>query len=226
MRRLIDKNSSFDAVILAAGDFPKSETALSILRNTGKLIVCDSAMEEVADYNSRVGEVLRLSPLAVVGDGDSLRPELKQRFRNIWHHYSEQAYNDLTKATRFAIENYSPHTVAYLGTTGKREDHTIGNLSLMLYFYRELGIEPCYITDYGWFSVARGKTTFEAFPRQQVSIFNSGCKNLESEGLRWDAYPFSELWQGTLNESVGTSFSISGDGIYVVYQTFEAKIPM
>ena len=43
-----------------------------------------------------------IEPTAVVGDGDSLSEELKQRYAHIYHPISEQEFNDLTKATLFA----------------------------------------------------------------------------------------------------------------------------
>ena len=114
-------------------------------------------------------------------------------------------------------------TFCYLGATGKREDHTLGNIALLIHYYKQLNIVPTMVTNYGWFTVSQGKTTFAAFPKQQVSIFQIGCKRIESEGLKWSIYPFSELWQGTLNEAVGNSFTINSDSAYLVYQTHKPK---
>ena len=162
----------------------------------------------------------------MVGDGDSLSDTLKQRYAHIYHPISEQEFNDLTKATLFARSHLkmdaSTHTrprFCYLGATGKREDHTLGNISLMLYYYRQLGIDPEKVTDYGYFVVASGTTRFDAFPGQQVSIFNATCKEMSSNGLKWDAYPFNELWQGTLNEALTNEFTIFADGDYLIYRT-------
>lgn len=223
-KKLIDKESRFDVAILAAGDFPKNNVVLEILKKTTPLVVCDSAMEEVIAYNKDKNNEERLHPSAVVGDGDSLHSELKEKYRAIWHHYSEQDFNDLTKATKFAIKNYSSKTIAYIGATGKREDHTIGNISLMRYYHEHLGVAPALITDYGWFVPSNGEDLFESFAGQQVSIFNCGCKRLESEGLKWNTSPFNELWEGTLNEATSDSFKINGDGEYLVFRTFKKKI--
>ena len=87
-------HSPFSAVILAAGDFPNHVLPLRILRTAKNLIVCDGALEELLDYE--------IAPTAVVGDGDSLSEELKQRYAHIYHPISEQEFNDLTKATLFA----------------------------------------------------------------------------------------------------------------------------
>ena len=75
------------------------------------------------------------------------------------------------------------------------------------------------VTDYGWFVPASGTTRFASFPGQQVSIYNATCKELTSEGLKWDTYPFQELWQGTLNEALEDRFTIHADGDYLIYRT-------
>lgn len=224
MYSLITESSKFDAVILAAGDFPTGKIAQAILSRTLPLIVCDSALEEIVEFNKGKQDCEKLQPTAVVGDGDSLDSVLKKQYHEIWHHYSEQDFNDLTKATKFAIDNYSPKTIAYIGATGKREDHTIGNISLMRYYHEHLGIAPTLITDYGWFVPSNGEDQFESFAGQQVSIFNCGCKRLENEGLKWNTSPFNELWEGTLNEATSDSFKINGDGEYLVFRTFKKKI--
>lgn len=84
---LIDENSEFDAVILAAGDFPRGTAAKGILTKTRPLIVCDSALEEIVEYNSHQTEEHQLTPAAVVGDGDSLSPTLMERYHAIWRPY-------------------------------------------------------------------------------------------------------------------------------------------
>lgn len=218
MKELTQAN--FSAIILAAGDFPSHPLPLQLLQKAQNLVVCDGALSGLIE--------LGIEPTAVVGDGDSLTEDLKDRYSSIYHHISEQEYNDLTKATLFARSHMKmdapTHTrpqFCYLGTTGKREDHTIGSISLMLYYYRQLGIQPTMITDYGWFVPATGTNSFTSFPGQQVSVFNSNCKKLASNGLKWDIYPFTELWQGTLNEALDTSFTINADGDYLLYRTWE-----
>ena len=74
------------------------------------------------------------------------------------------------------------------------------------------------ITDYGIFSAHSGETHIQTFPHQQVSIFNLTCKNLSSQGLKWEAYACQELWQDTLNEALGNSITLTGDGEYLVYR--------
>lgn len=208
---LIGAGARFDAVVLANGEFPGHPVPLGILRGASHVVCCDGAVTG-----------LPFTPTAVVGDGDSLSAEGKSRLRGLFHQVSEQEDNDLTKATRYCLGR-DWRRLAYLGATGKREDHTLGNISLLVRYMREMGARPTMITDYGYFTPARGRQLFQSFPGQQVSIFNYGCRALDSQGLRWDSYPYQMAWQGTLNESAGDSFTLAGDGDYLVFRTFEAK---
>lgn len=212
----------YDAVILAAGDFPHHLLPIKILKQAKNLFVCDGALQNLLD--------LEIIPTAIIGDGDSLNDTLKQQFKDIYHQVNEQEENDLTKATRYAIahidkqiNNSKRPRFCYIGATGKREDHTLGNISLMVHYYESLGIVPTMVTDYGWFTVGNGRKTFVSMPRQQVSIFNFGCESLTSEALRYPLYPVKEWWQGTLNEALADYFTIEGNGRYLVYQTFDVK---
>lgn len=208
----------FDAVIIANGQFPTHEVPLRVLRQASYVVCCDGA---ISHY-----------PMAdvIVGDGDSVPED----YRDLIIQINEQDDNDLTKATRHCINlltpktsNLQPHTsnlrIAYLGATGLREDHTIGNIGLLMRYYRQMRVEGMMFTDYGVFQPAFGNRTFRSKKGQQISIYNFGCTRLESEGLRWNSYAYDEWWQGTLNEAIGDSFSFRADGYYMVYQTYDVK---
>ena len=216
----------FDTVILADGDFPTSAEPLRILYGARRLVCCDGAFTTLLSHRHEEAERARMEGrLYVVGDGDSLPTGIKREYADIITQVDEQDYNDLTKATRFSLTlpGASPQRIAYLGATGKREDHTLGNIALMAYYRREFGIQPEMFTDYGWFVTCVGNATLPTFARQQMSIFNLGCMRLESKGLRWQSYPYRELWQGTLNECTGSSVSFQADGLYLVFRTYKAK---
>jgi thiamine pyrophosphokinase len=194
----------FDAVIVANGQFPSHPTPLGILQHAAHVVCCDGAIRHVPTAE------------AVVGDGDSVPAAWRHRLIRI----DEQEDNDLTKATRYCLSQ-GWHRLAYLGATGLREDHTIGNIALLMRYYRQMAVEGMLFTDHGFFTPAAGNSVFSSKRGQQVSIFNFGCRRLSSEGLKWDSYAYEEWWQGTLNESLGNSFSFSADGYYLVYQTYE-----
>lgn len=209
------EDEKFDAVILCNGDFPTHPKALAVLREAKFLCCCDGAAESCIAHGIR--------PDAIVGDGDSLDEELKRRNADILHIIHEQEFNDMTKATRFCIANGKTPRIAYVGATGKREDHTLGNIFLLPYYLTELKVSPVMLTDHGMFIPMSGTHTFGSFARQQVSIFNMSCGKLSSEGLRWQCYPYRQMWQGTLNEATGGTFTINADGAYIIYQTYGPK---
>ena len=215
MHKLITELSEFDAIVLANGEHPTHHIPLSLLDLCHNVVCCDGAG---AKYISN-GKM----PLAIIGDGDSLPLEFKEKHQEIFHHIAEQEDNDLTKATRFLMTHTQARTIAYLGSTGMREDHTIANISLMMRYYKEFHLLPVMITDYGWFVPTSGKQIFETFPKQQVSIFNFSCKHLTSKGLRWNSYAYQQFWQGSLNEAIDKAIEMDGDGDYLMYFTFDAK---
>lgn len=217
MIRNITQDTTFDAVILADGDFPTNAIPLGILNKANYLVCCDGAGAKAIEHG--------IMPTAVVGDGDSLSQSVREILGERLHIVTEQDYNDLTKATRFVLANIpGVKNMAYLATTGKREDHTLGNISLMAFYAEEFGITPTLVTDHGSFSVACGKQKFESFEGQQVSIFNLSCSLLSGTGFRWQPYAYKMLWQGTLNEAVGNEVEIDGDGSYMVFRTYQRKI--
>lgn len=197
-----------DVVVLANGDFPVHAVPLSLLENATHIVACDGAVAHLTAHDGH-------ADIIAIGDGDSVPDNLRDRLIQI----DEQEDNDLTKATRYCLKQ-GWRRIAYLGATGKREDHTLGNISLIARYFLEMGVEPLLVTDYGWFVVAQGDTEFESFQGQQVSIFNVNCEHLVSEGLKWQSYPYRELWQGTLNEALNTVFRLHADGCYLVYRTF------
>ena len=200
----------YDAVIVANGQFPTHPIPLDILKNASHIVCCDGAIAPL--LKEGLGEAI------VIGDGDSVPTEYRDRLIQI----AEQDDNDLTKATRYCVEKGWTR-IAYLGCTGKREDHTLGNISLLMRYYRDMQVNGIMFTDHGFFTPANGNHTFNTMKGQQVSLFNFGCYQLTSEGLRWDAYNFHEWWQGTLNEALSDTFTIHADGYYLVYQTYEVK---
>ena len=90
-------------------------------------------------------------------------------------------------------------------------------------YFRYFGIHGIMFTDDGFFRPAKGRQTFQASAGQQVSIFNFGCTSIKSEGLRWNAYAYEQWWQGTLNEALKESFSLSTTGPVIVFQTYDPK---
>lgn len=196
--------TTYDAAILANGNFPKHAIPLNILQHTPHVIACDGAIQNYPQAE------------AVVGDGDSI----PAAYRHLLIQVNEQEDNDLTKATRYCLQ-HGWHRIAYIGCTGRREDHTLGNIALLMRYFKDMAVDGVMFTDQGTFTPARDERLFSSTPGQQVSIFNFGSTRIASERLKWSSYAYRELWQGTLNEALADSFVLRADGYYMVYQTYE-----
>ena len=207
------KNRDIDAVILAGGDYPRSERALQTLLQAPMVVCCDGG----ADGYIAEGH----TPDIIIGDGDSLSAENRTRLADRIIHEADQETNDQTKAVKYLLAE-GKRRIAIVGATGKRDDHTLGNIALLAEYHR-MGAEVRSYTDYGVFVPCSGESHFECVRGAQVSIFNISAKNLTSKGLSYPIYDFTQWWQGTLNEAPEGEFSISAEGDYLVYVTYESK---
>lgn len=203
-----------DTIILGGGDYPSKPVPLRLLREAGRIICCDGAAE---GYIAHEGK----TPWRIVGDGDSLPADIEACCADIVRRIPEQETNDQTKATRYALE-HGAKRIAYLGATGGREDHTLGNISLLLDYMR-MGLEVRMYTDHGVFIPCHDHFEATCQPETQVSIISFGARNLQAEGLRYPLYNFTSWWQGTLNATTSNTFWVSGEGDFLVYLTYEPK---
>lgn len=200
-----------ETVILANGEFPTNPIAVNILNNVQYLVCCDGAINNLVKTN-RI-------PDAIVGDCDSLSKENTERFSTIIHRIAEQETNDLTKAVHFCIKQ-GRNKITILGATGKREDHTIGNVSLLCEYMKDADVEM--ITDYGTFVSIDTNAVFESKKGQQVSLFCIDNCAITSHNLKYPitGQVFTNWWQATLNESEGEEFTIETSGRTIVYRAF------
>lgn len=211
-------------VILASGEFPTHAVPLKALHDADFVVCCDSAYAQLT-----ASHLPFHTDFVVIGDGDSLTEEDKRQLGDRWLLVAEQDYNDLHKAMQWATTHYPLSTTHFtiLAATGKREDHTLGNISYLVTFAEEYpGIDLEMLTNYGRFTSMTGSRTFATFPRQQVSIFTmESDKPIYSEGLRWplDGFHARRWWQASLNEALGTEFTLHTEGPLVVFQTYEPK---
>ena len=184
-------------VILAAGDFPrKGGTAWKLLAGAKRVVACDSA----ADAYRRN---FHKWPTVIIGDLDSVR-NLKAFRRSGTDRptvvkVGDQNTNDLEKAMAYCAQQGWRKPVI-VGATGKREDHTLGNVFRALTYGCEI------VTDHGRFIPVRGKATLTVAKGAAVSIFAPDAKTrMTSKGLEWplDEVRFRSLYCATLNRATG-----------------------
>ena len=205
------------AVIVGNGQFPKKEYPLYLLESADYVVCCDGALDTYLRHFS--GRNLR-RPDVVVGDMDSLSKKTAERFRDIAVKIDEQETNDQSKAFHYILEHFPDvDTVHILGATGKREDHTIGNLSLLMEYAREMRRQDCgrtvsvdIVSDWSTAFAITDTCTLDVGEGRSVSIIcPDNSLNIKSEGLVWptDNVVFDNLWQTTLNRASADRISLT-----------------
>ncbi len=191
------------AVILCDGAFPRKAYPRYILESADVAVCCDGALLK---WLRHFGPD-RL-PDAVVGDMDSLPEELRKRYSKLVVKVDEQDYNDLTKAMRLVLERWPEvDSIHILGAGGLREDHTVGNLGLLMDFPRlfELGSRRVeMVSDYGTAFTVTDSCKLHIGAGRRVSLFSAdNSLKIVSEGLHWstDHVVFDAWWKATLNRA-------------------------
>lgn len=215
VRSIPRADERLEYVVLADGSYPIRGVAGALLANAQRVVCCDGAS---INYIAHGGE-----PYAIVGDCDSITDEIRKQYGDRIHCETEQESNDLTKTIRYCLSQ-GIGDITILGATGRRDDHSIGNVGLLAEYVGFEGVERVrIITDCGVFEPMKRYGEFECTAGQQISIFtpNSSTK-ITTHNLR---YPLKDealkgWWQGTLNETLGDSFAIESDGVAIIYRVF------
>ena len=187
-------------VILAAGDFPrKGGAAWKLLVGATRVVACDSAADA---YHRR----FRKWPTVIIGDLDSLS-RLSSRVSRppSLVKVPDQDTNDLEKALAYCAQQGWRDPVI-VGATGKREDHSLGNV------FRALDYNCTIVTDLGRFIPVRNKATLTVAKGAAISIFAPDPKTrMTSKGLQWPLAPvrFRNLYCATLNRATGSRVTLT-----------------
>lgn len=148
---------------------------------------------------------------------DSLRLSLQQQYSKILIHNTEQEDNDQTKAFRYILEHEPEVDIIHiLAATGRREAHTIGNLSLLMEYAREYGacgiptgdsdrnIYVDMVSDHSIAFAVTDSCELHIGADRAVSLFSpDNSLRIRSQGLRWptDQVVFDNWWKATLNRA-------------------------
>mgnify|MGYP003294978266 CR=1 FL=1 len=203
-------------VIICDGTFPKTEYPRYLIRTADHIVCCDGAFRKFLRNNMGIFGEERL-PDVVVGDMDSLSQSMKEKYSDIIVQIDEQEHNDQTKAFRWALENVPGISQIYiLGATGEREDHTIGNISLLMEYARTydlegMGINVEMVSDHATIFAATDTFEMDCGEGRRVSIFSpDNSLRIKSEGLQWktDDVVFDNWWKATLNRAVSDSIRL------------------
>lgn len=199
-------------VIVANGTFPQAPHLLEIIDNAPFILSCDGATDKLLAYGKE--------PNMIIGDLDSISPELKKRYKAIVQKIDRQDNTDLMKALDWCVEQ-GVREVLILGASGEREDHTIGNVFTITRYAFELNI--ILHTDTGNFVPLAKSQTLSTRKGQQVSLFPQPVSmRITTEGLKYalNNKALGCIQGGTLNEAEGESISLRFDeGVLLVFRT-------
>lgn len=195
-------------VILASGLFPTTERALHYLREADFLACCDGAANACVAAG--------FEPDVIVGDGDSIAPNVMERYADRVVRIAEQETNDLSKTFHHCLQLGRRDAFVILGATGKREDHALANLALLM-DYAEEHADVMMVSDFGTFYPCCDTKRLSVNPGQEVSIWNFGASYFSAEGLMYPLYDFTKLWQGTLNVATRPDIAVHAKGNFLLY---------
>ena len=203
--------STISTVIIANGQFPTHPIPLSCIERANYIICSDGAANEFIKNGG--------NPNAIVGDCDSISKENRELYSNIIFPVKDQETNDLTKSVKFCVER-GLKEIVIVGGTGKREDHTLGNISLLADYISIAKVVM--VTNWGVFTPIISTTEFKSYKGEKISIFSIDQVKLKTENLK---YPLNDRiltnwWQGSLNVSIANSFKIITSGRTIIFQAY------
>ena len=196
--------------IVCNGSFPRTDYPLYLLRSADFVVCCDGALQAL--------EKRGVVPDVVIGDMDSVCGRALKRFPGQVVRVSDQESNDLTKAFRYVMEQVPEVSeVHILAATGRREDHTLGNLSLLMEFEKAFdlsakGIAVDLVSDYTTALALGDSATLNVGQGRPVSLFTPDpTLRIHSEGLQWptDAVVFDNWWKATLNRATADRITLT-----------------
>ena len=189
-------------VILCNGAFPTEPYPLFLLDSADAVVCCDGALEKLLAHNPSA------RPAVVIGDMDSLPVSLREQYASLVVKVEEQEFNDQTKAMRYVLEHYPEATdITIPGATGLREDHTIGNLGLLMEYTRLFNLgdrRVSAVSDYGTAFAITDSCDLHLGEGRRISIFTAdNSLRITSQGLQWplDDVVFDAWWKATLNRT-------------------------
>ena len=201
-------------IILANGQFPSGWKGMELLKSADLLICCDGAADKLVSFG--------MSPHVIIGDLDSVSTEVRELYASVMIHSDDQESNDLTKAVHYCIEKVYP-SVSILGATGLREDHTLGNISLMMEYYPRIEVQI--ISDYGIFFLVQSGEQVQSYAGEKISLFSIDNRvHVTSTGLK---YPLNDLqlsnwYRATMNEAKADHITLQfeSDHPLIVYKAW------
>lgn len=164
------------ALVIANGEPPKKQRVHSLAKEAN-IVIC-------ADGGANTALKLGIMPHAIVGDLDSVHAEALVKFHKVpTYEDQDDETTDLEKAIAWAIKAKYDH-ITVVGASGKRIDHTVGNLGVLPKFYPDAIVR--FVDDLGELQYVGRELTFEAKKGEVVSLIPlNRCEGITTQGLKY-----------------------------------------
>lgn len=191
------------AVIFANGSLPDPEAARRLVAPTDLLVA--------ADGGTRHALSMGLTPHLVLGDLDSLTPDVERSLPNVLRYPREKDQTDLELAINYAVEQGCKRLLI-LAALGGRLDQTLANLCLLtsprlatLDVRLDDGVEEAFFV--------RKQAKVQGRTGEVVSLIPWGADvfGIRTTGLRWSLHGetlYAHQTRGISNEMLGRSAAV------------------
>jgi thiamine pyrophosphokinase len=203
------------ALVIANGEPPKKQLLQSLARESGVVICADGGANTALKFG--------ILPDVIVGDLDSIHAEALVKFHKVpTYEDRDDESTDLEKAIAWALKQKYDHIVV-IGASGRRIDHSVGNLGVLPKFYPDAVIR--FIDDLGELVYVGRGITFDAKRSDVISLIPlSRCEGITTQGLKYaldDEALELGVREGTSNVVVNTPVTIKVQkGHLLLYKLF------
>jgi thiamine pyrophosphokinase len=165
------------ALVFAHGEPPSVPLATEFALGAGLVVA--------ADAGAAAALAAGIKPAAIIGDLDSLTPELRLALPGARLVRDDDPNStDLQKAIDYCIAAGATE-VDILGAGGGRSDHALANLSVLLLYRGQAAVRV--IDDLFVIQAVDGAVTIDEPPGTIVSLVAIGrCDGVTTTGMRWD----------------------------------------
>jgi thiamine pyrophosphokinase len=164
------------ALIIANGEPPRKQLLQSLSKEADVVVCADGGTNTALKFGIR--------PDAIVGDLDSVHAEALVKFQRVpTYEDTDDETTDLEKAISWAVKQKYDH-ITVVGASGKRLDHTVGNLGVLPKFYPDALVR--FVDDLGEMMYVGRELTIEAKRGDVVSLIPlNRCEGVTTSGLRY-----------------------------------------
>ncbi len=202
-------NHKKNIAVVINGEFPTNTEIINKIESAEIIIAIDGATNSLIDCG--------ITPTISIGDFDSIKPSYKDKVSQIVH-AEDQNKTDLEKTLDWCIDN-NYLSLCIFGISGKSEDHFLGNFFAINEYCDT--IDCTIYTDYSIITPCIGKTLFDSFKGEIVSIISFESNNkVTSTNLAYplDTYKLHPSARAIRNKSLGDSFTIESSKKLMVFQ--------